>query len=97
MGDWMGDALHTPPRDLIGYVAAGLVLATFCVNSMNALRVLAIASNVAFASYGYLTDLTPVLLLHAVLLPVNVCRLAQSLWARRESVRDATSRGSVTQ
>jgi hypothetical protein len=53
----------------VGYLAASLVLATFCMKSINALRLAAIASNVAFIAYGY------VLFLHARLLPINVCRL----------------------
>lgn len=95
-GDWIGQATQTSPRDFVGYLAAGLVLATFCVNSMNTLRVLAIASNVAFVTYAYLTNLTPVLLLHAVLLPVNVCRLAQSLCARRGAARAEPASRSVS-
>jgi len=63
--------------DGVGFGAAGLVLATFCMRSMSALRWVAIASNVAFMAYGYLGGLAPVLLLHALLLPVNICRLAQ--------------------
>jgi len=65
------------PIDGIGFAAAGLVLATFCMRSMSALRWVAIASNVAFMAYAYLRGLAPVLLLHTLLLPVNVCRLAQ--------------------
>jgi hypothetical protein len=61
----------------IGFAAAGLVLATFCMRSMSALRWVAIASNVAFIAYGYLEHLAPVLLLHVLLLPVNSYRLAQ--------------------
>jgi hypothetical protein len=61
----------------VGFAAAGLVLATFCMRSMKPLRWVAIASNVAFIAYGYLGGLAPVLLLHALLLPVNVYRLAQ--------------------
>jgi hypothetical protein len=61
----------------VGFVAAGLVLATFCMRSMSTLRWVAIASNLAFMAYGYLGDLMPVLLLHMLLLPVNVYRLAQ--------------------
>jgi hypothetical protein len=61
----------------IGFAAAGLVLATFCMHSMEPLRWVAIASNVAFIAYAYLAGLAPVLLLHAVLLPVNVYRLTQ--------------------
>jgi hypothetical protein len=63
--------------DEVGFGAAGLVLATFCMRSMSALRWVAIASNVAFIAYGYLGHLAPVLLLHTLLLPVNICRLTQ--------------------
>jgi hypothetical protein len=63
--------------DGIGFAAAGLVLATFCMHSMSGLRWMAIASNVAFIAYGYLEHLAPVLLLHVLLLPVNSYRLAQ--------------------
>jgi CRP/FNR family cyclic AMP-dependent transcriptional regulator len=41
------------------------------------LRILALASNVLFAAYGYLDDLYPVLILHLVLFPVNLLRLVQ--------------------
>lgn len=66
-----------PIIDGIGFAAAGLVLATFCMRSMSALRWVAIASNVAFIAYGYLEHLAPVMLLHVLLLPVNGYRLAQ--------------------
>jgi hypothetical protein len=73
--------------DGIGFAAAGLVLATFCMRSMSALRWVAIASNLAFIAYGYLGDLAPVLLLHVLLLPINVCRLAQLRQRRIGAVR----------
>lgn len=60
--------------DSVGYVAAGLVLATFCARTMLSLRSLAIASNFAFISYGFSAHLWPILLLHAVMLPLNVTR-----------------------
>jgi hypothetical protein len=63
--------------DAIGYLAASLVLATFCMGSMRSLRYMAIASNLAFITYGYCEDLMPVLFLHLLLLPVNIRRLAQ--------------------
>jgi hypothetical protein len=63
--------------EVLGYMAAGLVLATFTMRTMIPLRVLGVASNVAFISYGYVADLVPVLLLHAVLLPLNVYRLLE--------------------
>jgi fatty acid desaturase len=68
---------NLPVIDAIGFAAAGLVLATFCMRSMRALRWVAIASNLAFIAYGYLGSLAPVLLLHLLLLPVNVYRVTQ--------------------
>jgi hypothetical protein len=63
--------------DGIGFAAAGLVLATFCMRGMRTLRFVAIASNIVFIAYGYLGHLAPVLWLHALLLPINLCRLMQ--------------------
>jgi hypothetical protein len=63
----------------IGYLASLLVLATFSMRNMVSLRVVAIASNVAFIAYGALAGISPVLLLHVVLLPVNALRLAESV------------------
>jgi CRP/FNR family transcriptional regulator, cyclic AMP receptor protein len=62
----------------IGYLASALVLATFCMRSMVALRCVAIASNLAFIGYGLLANLDPVLVLHLLLLPLNVLQLARS-------------------
>lgn len=67
------------PTDLIGYGASTLVLAAFCMRGMVALRLAAIASNLAFIAYGVLAGIDPVLLLHMVLLPLNAVRLAQTL------------------
>jgi CRP/FNR family transcriptional regulator, cyclic AMP receptor protein len=63
--------------DIVGYVAAGLVLAAFCMRSMCTLRVLALLSNLAFITYAYQRALIPILLLHVILLPVNAGRLYQ--------------------
>jgi hypothetical protein len=63
--------------DLIGYVASGLVLLTFTMKSMRPLRVAAILSNFAFVYYAIVAGMTPILILHAVLLPMNVVRLMQ--------------------
>jgi hypothetical protein len=63
--------------DIIGFVASGLVLATFAMKDMRRLRATAILSNLAFIAYGLLFGLLPVLLLHLVLLPLNLFRLAQ--------------------
>ena len=66
-------------NNLIGYLAAGLVLMAFCMKDMISLRAIALASNIAFLIYGLTLGLAPVWLLHAILLPVNFCRLCQAL------------------
>ncbi|HTW53133.1 MAG TPA: hypothetical protein VME45_14675 [Stellaceae bacterium] len=65
----------------LGYLAASLVLATFCAKRMVALRSIAIASNLAFIGYGYLDSLWPILILHVVMLPINIVRCRQSMRA----------------
>jgi len=63
--------------DFVGYLAALTVLATFCMDAIVPLRGLAIASNVLFILYGIAGQLYPVLLLHAVLLPVNIVKIVR--------------------
>jgi hypothetical protein len=63
--------------ELLGYAASSAVFATFSVSEMVSLRCLAIASNVLFMAYGFIEQLPPVFLLHAILLPTNVVRLIQ--------------------
>jgi CRP/FNR family transcriptional regulator, cyclic AMP receptor protein len=69
---------------IAGWVAALLVFSTFFMKTMIPLRVVGIASNVAFMSYALLglvySDfgrLYPIFVLHACLLPLNVIRLRQ--------------------
>lgn len=69
-------------KDAPGYIASGFVLVTFCMTSMRWLRMVAIASNVAFIYYALEAYLYPVLVLHSVLLPINITRLAQIQIAR---------------
>ena len=64
---------------IVGWTAAGLVLATFCCERMASLRLIAIASNLAFISYGCLAHLWPILALHAIMLPLNTWRLHGAL------------------
>jgi CRP/FNR family transcriptional regulator, cyclic AMP receptor protein len=62
-----------------GYLASGLVLATFCMKTMIPLRAVAICSNFAFIIYGFYDGVYPVFILHAVLLPLNTWRAVQML------------------
>jgi CRP/FNR family cyclic AMP-dependent transcriptional regulator len=65
--------------DYFGYVAAALVLLTFCMRSMRPLRIAALCSNIAFLVYGLGLGLAPVVALHLALLPINAFRLCQTL------------------
>lgn len=76
--------------EISGYVAAILMFATFYVKMMVPLRIIGICANVAFLTYGILGDLNPVIVLHAILLPVNAYRLHQMLQLTRD-VREAAS------
>jgi len=63
------------PSEATGYLASVLVITAICMKDIVSLRLIAIASNVAFLSYGIALGLVPVWLLHAVLLPANCWRL----------------------
>ncbi len=81
MHNWLtwahSSQLHGWDQDISGYFASALVLATFCMKSMWWLRATALASNCAFIFYASVTDMRPILILHSILLPVNVCRMIQ--------------------
>ncbi len=79
---------------LIGFVAAGLVIATLSMRTMVPLRMIGIASNVAFITYGYYIGSLPTVVLHSVLFPLNVYRLHEMLKLVREV--KAASRGDYS-
>jgi hypothetical protein len=69
---------------IAAWVAALLVFSSFFMKTMIPLRVVAITSNVAFATYallglkyGLFGRVYPILVLHSSLLPLNVLRLRQ--------------------
>jgi hypothetical protein len=70
--------------DALGYLAAATVLATFSVRSIKTLRALAIISNLLFIAYAACANLSPVLALHALLLPLNMWRLREMLVSNRD-------------
>ena len=65
--------------DLIGYLAAFLLMLTFFMRSMVELRITAICSSFAWLTYGWLDTLYPIIALHLVLLPLNSYRLWQDV------------------
>ncbi len=80
--------------DGVGYLASLLVFCTFYMKTMIPLRGVAIASNLVFMTFGLAGRVYPVLVLHAVLLPLNCLRLRQmQILIRR--VREA-SRGNLS-
>ncbi|MGF7162663.1 CRP-like cAMP-binding protein [Rhodoligotrophos appendicifer] len=74
----------------IGYLASALVFLTFAMKTIIPLRILAIASNMAFLSYGYFGGMEPIFLLHAALLPLNSWRLFQT-WQLLAAIRGAAT------
>jgi len=62
---------------ILGYVASASVLVTFCMSTMIPLRMVALASNVLFSSFGAFAHIYPIMVLHLILLPVNSIRLLQ--------------------
>jgi len=62
---------------LLGFLAAFLMFSTFYMKNMIPLRIVGIASNIAFIAYTANAQIWPVLVLHAALLPMNCLRLAQ--------------------
>jgi CRP/FNR family transcriptional regulator, cyclic AMP receptor protein len=65
-----------------GYLASALVVLAFCMREIIPLRLAALGSNIAFLAYGIALGLSPVWLLHAILLPINGWRLWEAICAR---------------
>lgn len=78
--------------NVLGFLAAGLVLVTFAMRSMLPLRLVGIAGNLAFITYGVYQELIPVVLLHALLLPLNVWRAIEIAGLVRR-IRHARQKG----
>jgi CRP/FNR family transcriptional regulator, cyclic AMP receptor protein len=79
---------------IIGFIAAGLVIATLSMRTMIPLRVVGIASNVAFFTYGILFGSYPTVMLHTILLPINIYRLREMLNLIKQV--EAASKGDMS-
>ncbi len=75
------------PRHLLAYASAGiaaaLVIVSAFVRTMIPLRWLAVGSNIGFICYGLAQPNPLLVLLHAVLLPVNLWRVRQMVQITR--------------
>jgi CRP/FNR family transcriptional regulator, cyclic AMP receptor protein len=80
--------------ELSGYLASTLVFLTFYMKTMIPLRIVGMVANVAFMTYGFGAHVYPVLILHAILLPLNCLRLVQ-MRTLIQKVR-AASRGDLS-
>lgn len=79
---------------VIGFVAAGLVIATLSMRTMIPLRLIGIASNVAFVTYGALFGSIPTVMLHSLLFPLNIYRLYEMLRLIKQV--EAASKGDMS-
>jgi hypothetical protein len=70
--------------DIIGYLAAFLLVLTFFMRDMVQLRITAICSSIAWLVYGFSDALYPVIILHLVLAPLNAYRLWQTLKDKKD-------------
>jgi hypothetical protein len=61
--------------DVLGFAASALIFLSFTFEGMRSLRLAAIGGNCVFIAYGMAAGLAPVIVLHALLLPLNLHRL----------------------
>ena len=81
--------------EVFGYIASALVFMTFYMRTMLPLRIAAMVSNVAFIAYALIDGLTPILILHSALLPLNLLRLLQIRELTAEVEKAATEEFSA--
>jgi hypothetical protein len=66
----------------IGFAAGALTVMTFAQKRMVPMRLSAVGANLLFISYGLAGGFYPILVLHLLLLPINLWRLAAPLGRR---------------
>lgn len=69
--------------EAFGWAGSLLTVATYSMNTMLPLRLLAIASTICFGIYAALLQLWPLLIMDLILLPINAYRLWQIIRLRR--------------
>ncbi len=86
----MASILTIPWVDVVGYVGGAVTLWAMHSKTMIPLRIGVISGNVGFLVFGLLAPSYPILLLHALVLPLNTLRLVQMVRLIRD-MRDASS------
>jgi CRP/FNR family transcriptional regulator, cyclic AMP receptor protein len=77
--------------EIIGFIGAALMVTTLAMKAMIPLRVVGIASNIFQIAFALSVGITPMLIQHGILLPVNAYRLYEHLRLVRK-VRNASNR-----
>jgi hypothetical protein len=73
--------------EAIGFLAGMATVAAFSRRHMMWLRIVTIIANGLFINYAVLLGLTPILILHCVLLSLNIMRLAALVMKQQGGVR----------
>jgi CRP-like cAMP-binding protein len=78
--------------EIIGFVGAALMVATLAMKTMIPLRAVGVISSIFQIAFALLAGITPMLIQHSILLPMNAYRLyEQAMLVRR--VRKASDEG----
>ncbi|MFK7743930.1 MAG: Crp/Fnr family transcriptional regulator [Roseobacter sp.] len=80
--------------EAVGWLASALTVATYAMNTMVPLRILAIASSICFAVYAAVLQLWPLLVMELLLLPINIYRFWQIISLRGKLNRSSTQQGA---
>jgi len=76
--------------EIIGFIGAGLMVVTLAMRTMIPLRVVGIASSIFQIAFAVSAGITPMLVQHGILLPMNAYRLYQQMRLLRK-VRTASN------
>jgi hypothetical protein len=74
----------TDGKELVGYLASALVVASLAMTSVVRLRLLSLAGSVAFVVYGSLIDSIPIIVTNAAIAVLNIWFLSRELGGRRD-------------
>jgi len=77
--------------EIVGFIGAALMVATLAMKAMIPLRVIGIVSNVFQIAFALSVGITPMLIQHSILLPLNAYRLYEQLRLVRK-IRGASNK-----
>lgn len=89
---------YMPPMtapDIIGYIGAAFVFATYSMKTMIPLRTVGLVSNAVLLLYASLEGAAPEIILEGIVLPMNALRLYQMIQLTRRVETAAHGNGSM--